>query len=274
MDLLAADDRFSFGDMNRINMDAGYNHIAGMNFLHYVIEASEEAAPTDPDVAVALPYLKAWNYHYNDLIDPRWPNPAATYDDPGLTIFDAWYSGIFNRVFADDLPSGVSAWPSTLIHVFDGADSKLPLSYDYLNGTDRNTVIVQVLKQALAYLTTKYGTSDMSMWLTPVRKVKFSQMGALPAPTMHYMNRGTYNHIAEMPSLFRQRRPPHAVDVIPPGQSGFVKLEMIDGVPTPVPSPHAYDQLPLYETWQYKPMLFRINQILEVAESTTTLTYP
>ena len=112
------------------------------------------------------------------------------------------------------------------------------------------------------------------MWLTPVRKVKFSQMGALTAPTMHYMNRGTYNHIAEMPSLRWQRRSPHAVDVIPPGQSGFVKLEIISGVPTPVPSAHAYDQLPLYETWQYKPMLFRIDQILEVAESIMTLTYP
>jgi len=266
MDLLAAGGKFSFEDMNRINIDAGYNHVPGMNFLNYLVEAAEEAAPSDPDVTATLPYLKAWNYHYNDVLEPRWPNPAATYDDPGLTIFDAWYDKIFNEVFADDLPLGVSAWPSTLIHVFDGPNSKLPLNYDYLNGKDRNTVIVQVLKEALTYLTTEYGTPDMSKWLTPVRKVKFSQMGALPAPTMHYMNRGTYNHIAEMP-LWRWRIHPHAVDMIPPGQSGFVKYPGI-------PSPHAYDQLPLYETWQYKPMLFRINDILEVAESTITFTYP
>ena len=37
MDLLAAGVKFSFEDMNGINMDAGYNHIPGMNFLHYVI---------------------------------------------------------------------------------------------------------------------------------------------------------------------------------------------------------------------------------------------
>jgi len=264
MDLLASGVKFSFEDMNGINMDAGYNHIPGMNFLHYVIEAAEEAAPSNPDVAAALPYLKAWNYHYNDVALPRWPNPAATYDDPGLTIFDAWYSRIFAEVFADDLPPGVSAWPSTLIHVFDGSDSKLPLNYNYLYGEDRNTVIVRVLKAALAYLTLKYGP-DMSTWLTPVRKVKFSQMGALPAPTMHSMNRGTYNHIAEMPMQWL--KPPHAVDVIPPGQSGFVQYPGI-------PSPHAYDQLPLYETWTYKPMFFCFWDIWQVKESETFLTYP
>ena len=270
MDLLAAGDKFSFGHMNRINMDAGYNHVAGMNFLGYVTEAAK-LDPTVPRQAVS--YLQAWNYHYNDVNEPRWSDTAATYDDPGLTIFDAWYSEIFDEVFADDLPPGVMAWPSTLVHVFDGPESKLLLNYDYLNGEDRNTVIVRVLKAVLADLTTKFGTGDMSKWLTPVRKVIFSQMGALPAPTMHYMNRGTYNHIAEMP-LSQSRRPPHAVDVIPPGQSGFVKLEIIGGVPTPIPSPHAYDQLPLYETWQYKQMLFRIDGILEVAESTITLSYP
>jgi len=271
MELLASGGKFSFEDMNGINMDAGYNHIPGMNFLRYLIEA----AKTDPTIpAEVTSYLESWNHHYNDVLEPRYPNPAATYDDPGLTIFDAWYSRINTAVFADDLPPNVMAvgeWKvSTLIHVFDGSDSKLPLSYDYLNGQDRNTVIAQVLKEAMAYLTSKYGP-DMSTWLTPVRKVTFDRMGALPAPAMHYMNRGTYNHIAEMPRL--RWINPHAVDVIPPGQSGFVKLEIIGGIPTPVPSPHAYDQLLLYETWQYKPMLHNIFDILEVAESITILQF-
>lgn len=279
MDLLAAGSRFDFEDMNRINIDAGYNHIPGMNFLHYLTEAAENAAETDPELSEVVAYLNAWNHHYNDVIEPTYPDDDATYDDPGLTIFEKWYSKIFDEVFADDLPPsvmGVHEWKSsTLIHVFDGSKSKLPLNCDYLNGEDRNTVIVRVLKEALDELEFAYGTDNMSEWLTPVRTVKFSQLGALPAPTMHYMNRGTYNHIAEMKRFSWWRKPsPYAVNVIPPGQSGFMKLEIIDSVPTPVPSPHAYDQLPLYETWTYKPMLFRFKDIWEVAESWTRLSYP
>jgi len=267
-ELLAADNKISFNDMNRINIDAGYNHIPGMNFLHYLVEAASTSI--DPDVIAALPYLESWNHHYNDLLEPRWPNPAATYDDPGLTIFDKWYSKILGAVFADDVPPlvmGVSEWQSsTLIHVFDGSASKLPLNYDYLNLEDRDEVIVEVLKEALAELKGTLGL-DMSKWLTPVRTVTFDQMGALPSPIMHYMNRGTYNQIAEMPRLSWRWTHPHAVNVIPPGQSGFVNI--VTGA-----SPHAYDQLLLYETWIYKPMLYSIKDLWNVAESWKVFIYP
>ena len=265
-DLLASGHVFSFRDMNRINKDAGYNHIPGMNLLRYLIKAakSDSSIPTG-----VTRYLKAWDYHYNDTQPPKWPNPGATYDDPGLTIFDRWYKYIKEEVLGDDLPAGVSASDSTLIHVFDGQHSKLPLNYDYLNGQDKNDVIVKVLKKALMELTTESG-SDMSKWLTPVRTVKFTQLGALPAPTMHYMNRGTYNHIAEMPRVWRKGMTyPHAVDVIPPGQSGFVYFNG-----APVMSPHAYDQLPLYETWNYKPMRFSSEEIGGSAESWKELIHP
>jgi len=266
-ELLAATNRFSFGDMNQINMDAGYNHIPGMNFLNYLIEA----AKTDPTVPpAAITYLEAWNHHYNDALTPKWPDPTATYDDPGLTIFDRWFKNIKGAVFNDDLPAGVSASDSTLIHVFDGPNSKLTLTYDYLNGKTRNEVIVTVLKQALAELEGELG-SDMSKWLTSVRKVTFSRLGALPPPTMHYMNRGTYNQTAEMPRAWHAgKKFPHAVNVIPPGQSGFMHLE--DG--SPIISPHAYDQLPLYEAWTYKPMRFQSDEIWGAAESWIDLIYP
>jgi penicillin amidase len=265
-ELLAASAMFSFEDMNRINMDAGYNHIPGMNFLHYLVEA----AKTDSTVpAEVVKYLEAWNYHYNDVKAPKYPDPKATYDDPGLTIFDAWYGKIKSEVFGNDLPLGVSVSDSTLIHVLDGPNSKLPLNYDYLNGENRNKVIVKVLKAALADLTAKYGP-DISTWLTPIRTQKFSQLGALPAPTMHYMNRGTYNQIAEMPRGWKGFMQPHAVNVVPPGQSGFTGL--VNGAPKP--SPHAYDQLPLYETWTYKPMLFRHEDLSKVTESWMFLNYP
>ncbi|MFW9896036.1 MAG: penicillin acylase family protein [Candidatus Thorarchaeota archaeon] len=261
-ELLTADDAISFEDMNRINMDAGYNHIPAMNFLDYLIDAASTSS--DPKVQTALPYLESWNEHYNDIVPPRWPDPSATYDDPGLTIFERWYSKIFNEVF--DEP-GVNGGSSTLIHVFDGVDSKLPLSFDYLNGEDRDEVINRVLNEVMVELIAERG-SDISTWLTPVRTVTFSAQGALPAPTMHAMNRGTYNQIAEMVRgkwWNRWWKPaPHAVNVIPPGQSGFVQLPGI-------PSDHAYDQLMLYETWTYKPMRYYFWDIWKVRESVTYL---
>jgi penicillin amidase len=282
--LLATKGKISFEDMNLINILAGYHHNPGtststMKLFRDLLEAAIEAATTDPQVATVLPYLLSWNHLYNDLEEPRWPNPAATYDDPGLTIFDTWYEMVLEEVFDDDLPSFAevgpihreyaSVWPSTLIHVFDGEDSKLPLNYDYLNGEDKNGLIIRVLKWAIGNLTADLGP-DISTWLTPVRTVTFDQMGALPTQTMHYMNRGTYNQIVEMPRFSLWYRPPHAVNVIPPGQSGFMSL--IDGVP--IPSPHAYDQLLLYETWTYKPMLFRFCDVYNVAESWKTLFIP
>jgi len=87
---------------------------------------------------------------------------------------------------------------------------------------------------------------------------------------MHNMNRGTYNQIVEM--IQRGRRncwgttTPNAMNVIPPGQSGFMNY-------LGQPHPHAYDQLPLYESWTYKPMLFTKGDIYAVAESWKYLTY-
>ena len=86
----------------------------------------------------------------------------------------------------------------------------------------------------------------MTTWLTPVRMQDYSEMGALPGDDIHpYMNRGTYNQIAEMLGGDL----PNAVNVIPPGQSGLVVLPG-------VPSPYVADQVQLYATWTYKPMSF------------------
>jgi penicillin amidase len=264
-DLLGVKTKFSFDDMNEINKDAGYNHISAMYFLEFLTNAAKTDSSIPSEVVTAL---EAWDHHYNDYLTPQYPNSEATYDDPGLTIYDAWFRKIDDEVFDDDLPPGVGGSDSTLLHVFDGENSKLPLNFDYLNGEDRDTVIVRVLKDALAELTAAFG-SDVSTWLTPVMVTGFSQQGALPSPTMHAMNRGTYNHIVEMPRWkwrdITRRDPPNAFNVIPPGQSGFMNyLQQFD---------HAYDQLPLYETWTYKPMLFRYSAIEAVAESFTILSY-
>ncbi len=265
---LATGGKISFNDMKDINRNTGYNHGNGMYFLDFLINAAKDDSSIPNEVIEAL---EAWDHHYNDELDPKYPNSYATYDDPGLTIFDAWFQMIDNEVFDDDLAPGVRASSSTLLHVFDGEQSKLTLSRDYLNGEDKDTVIVRVLKEALVELEAYYGTDDISTWLTPVRLIFLNSLGALPTAVMHAMNRGTYNHVAEMSKRrgykgFRNPSP-HVVNVIPPGQSGFIHF--VDGEIQV--SPHAYDQLKLYDTWSYKPVLFNYRDIKNVAESWTIL---
>jgi penicillin amidase len=265
---LATGGKISFEDMAEINRNTGESHFGGMYFLDFLINA----AKTDPEIPPeVIDALEDWDWHYNDV---GYPASDGLYDDPGLTIFDAWFSKIINAVFGDDLPPGVGASPSTLLHVFDGEDSKLPLTFNYLGSEGRDELIVSVLKEALIELEAAYGTDNVATWLTPIRIVELDSQGALPTPTMHYMNRGTYNHIAEMPKCkwwHKFWKPdPIAVNIIPPGQSGFATYK--DG--QIYVSPHAYDQLALYDTWTYKPVRFRFGQIRRIAESMKILFFP
>lgn len=124
------------------------------------------------------------------------------------------------------------------------------------------------LKWVVGNLTADLG-SNMDTWLTPVRLWIPTQQGALPSPIIHFMNRGTYNQIVEMPRRRcrwgSRRWEPNAWNVIPPGQSGFINYLAEYN--------HAYDQLSLYETWTYKPMRYRFWDIWKIRESVERLYY-
>lgn len=244
--------------LNQINQVGGYHSTEGMNFAGDLIAAltAYVSATPDPKLYAALGYLGAWAMAEPlpvsrvDFASPAWPtDPDPTYDHPGLTIFNAWFDKIIPEVFGgiltDDLMGQLRSYPSLLIRVFDGAT----LNYDYLGGRDKNQLIINALQAAIAELETQYGSSDMATWLTPVRMQSYDAQGALPAAyaSHPYMNRGTYNQIAEMVADGL----PNAKNVIPPGQSGLVVLPG-------TPSPHAYDQVALYASWTYKPMAFSL----------------
>ena len=237
-------------DMNTINQIGGYNHINGMNFVDYLIAAAEGTGNATVDTArdelIDWATFSPLPHSYVDLVSPVWPEPDPTYDHPGLTIFDAWYNQIIPEVFDGILPSSVTEllenYPSLLIRVFEDA----ALNYDYLGERDRDELIVNALKDAIDALAIQYGSGNMTIWLTPVRMQSYDEMGFLPGDELHpFMNRGTYNQIAELCTTGL----PQAKNVIPPGQSGFVQYPGI-------PSPYVGDQVLLYATWTYKPMLF------------------
>jgi hypothetical protein len=179
-------------------------------------------------------------------VSPKWPTDKnPTYDHPGLTIFNAWFDKIIPEVFGAILPADLQgqlkSYPSLLIRVLDGK----PLNYNYLGTRNKNQLIVKALQDAIAALKTQYGSSNMATWLTPVQMQSYDKGGALPGGPLHpYMNRGTYNQIAEMRGGGSF---PNAMNVIPPGQSGFVKLPGLA-------SPYVADQVALYASWTYKPI--------------------
>jgi penicillin amidase len=244
--------------LNTINQIAGYNDIEGTNFAGSLIEkltAYYAANPGDVEVAAALGQLAAWAtaeplpVSRVDFVPPAWPtDPNPTYDYAGLTIFDAWYDRFVPAVFDGILPTSLSdqvkGHPSLLLRVLRGDASLLYPGYPA--GAALDTLVVNALKDTLDDLEIEYASSDMSTWLTPVRMQSYEAQGALPGGPIHpYMNRGTYNQIAEMVADGL----PNAENVIPPGQSGLVLLPGI-------PSPYVADQVPLYASWTYKPILF------------------
>jgi penicillin amidase len=255
--------------LNTLNQIAGYNDINGTNFAASLIgklTAYYGANPGDVQVAAALGQLAAWAtaeplpVSRVDLVSPKWPtDPNPTYDYAGLTIFNAWYErfvpAVFNGILPASLSDQVESHPSLLLRVLRGDASLLYPGYPTEAALD--TIVVNALKDALNDLAAQYGTSDMSAWLTPVRMQYYTAQGALPGGYFHpYMNRGTYNQIAEMPA----EGLPNAKNVIPPGQSGLVLLPGI-------PSPYVADQVPLYASWTYKPMLFTLEAVEAVKTS-------
>jgi penicillin amidase len=256
MATFAASGDLTTDTLNTINQVGGYHSTEGMNFAGSLIaklQAYYMANPTDTEAAAALGYLAAWAtaeplpVSRVDFAPPAWPNdPDPTYDHPGLTIFNAWYDRFVPAVFNGTLPASliddVEDYPSLVLRVLRG-DAGL-LYPGYPAGAALDTLIVDALKDALDDLETEYGSSDMSTWLTPVRMQSYDAMGALPGGPIHpYMNRGTYNQIAELVA----DGVPNAKNVIPPGQSGLVVLPG-------VASPHVADQVLLYASWTYKPM--------------------
>ena len=250
-------------DLNTLNQVGGYHNTAGMNFAGNVTAAA--LASANATLLEAGSYLAAWAtatplpVSYVDLVSPKWPDDDnPTYDHPGLTIFNRWYDKVVPAVFSGILPSNliseVKSHSSLLTRVFR-EDAGL-LYPGYPSGAALDTLIIGALEDAVDELTAEYG-ADMSTWLTPVRMQDYDETGGLPGADLHpYMNRGTYNHIAEMST------PQQAENVIPPGTSGFLEYPGI-------PSPFAYDQVALYASWTYKPMLFTLTAVEAVKTSKT-----
>jgi hypothetical protein len=128
----------------------------------------------------------------------------------------------------------------------------------------RNAVLVDALRTVIMALTTQYGTTDPTQWLTPKITVQFDQTSAAQflfgQTIIEREDRGTINEVIELtPSLTAQI-------IVPPGNTAHIP-------PTFVQPPHMYDQLGLYESFQYHSLPFTPAE-LEGPTTSQTVTLP
>jgi penicillin G amidase len=246
-ELLAANPSISFQDMIDICQNVAYHDAYGTYFKPFLQHAINHSSGIPLEVKHAL---EAWDcYHHDHDAD-------GFYDEPGLTIFHAWYDALFEKILLEKLSIQVKEYcHSLLLHILQGDSSKLQLRYKHYLYDTLDTVIIDALHQALDTLEAQYQTTDVSLWLTPVKMKGFSELGSLASPVMPYMNRGTYNLVVELSGFTKeQTEAPIGVSVLPPGQSGFVNAQ---GNHTAF----AYDQLPLYTSWVFKEMHITAEQV-------------
>ncbi len=215
---------------------------------------AEVDTSADPRLSGITRILRSWNRLQVD------GDGDGFYDAPGGAIWNAWWEALTTGVFADD--TGGLLDPFTIANLnhrlLAGDDAALPLLHDYLDGEALGDAVTASLVTALDQLTGTYGSTDPADWQQPISVIEWSPLGAGSVPDTIWMNRGTYNQLVELGTGDGIS----ARNVISPGQSG-------DAV-----SPHFSDQLELYATLTYKPMLLTERQITAQAESTVTLPVP
>jgi len=258
-ELLTNDNSLNLEDMKNICKNVAYHEPVATDFIPFLREAIHNIGGVPPEVAAAV---EDWDCYCYDI------DLDGCYDDPGYTIFWEWFFEMYNQSLMDEIPKDIHlpSWKDiSLYHrILNSENASLELRYKkYLNGS-RDEMIINALDDALITLENKFGTSNISEWLDPVLPLTenipiFNELGSLKSPeklgyNLPYMDRGTYNQIAEMPSWkwSSASAPPIGINVLPCGQSGFVKYPDII-------SPHAYDQLDLYLNWEFKPMLYNLS---------------
>jgi penicillin amidase len=257
--LLIADDSITVQDMQDICKTVADMDWPTPCWINHLRDAIDTVGGVHPAVEAAI---DSWDCMLRDV------DEDCCYDDPGFTIFWEWFFELYDQLLADEIPTDVHlSWCDLGLYyrILNSEEATLELNYkQYLNGEAKDELIVDALHDACDTLETRYGTSDVSQWLSDIMWLTvndpvFTEVGNLESPeklgyVLPFMNRGTYNQITEMPLWIRSNPtdPPIGVNVLPCGQSGFVQYPDI-------PSPHAYDQLDLYLDWEFKPMLYNLS---------------
>ena len=259
--------------------------LADVNRRHFLpfLQSAVSGLPADDERARTVAALAAWDGLNSDRTG------RGHYDHAGGAVLDAWLRAMLRLTLADDIPGDFARWyaatgyptpkaPNTgsvnlspgakvLYNVLAGARAGVPQRYDFLNGKPQAEVVRAALDAALAELKQTYG-AEMSAWRVPVARLAFQannffgvpQAGADEARNVAVtMNRGTENNMTVFDA-----NGVRAVDVVAPGQSGFI-------APNGEAAPHARDQFDLYVNFRHKPVWFSDAEVARNARTTIRL---
>jgi penicillin amidase len=208
----------------------------------------------DPRLPGAVALLRAWDWLQTD------EDGDGRYDSPAVAVFGTWWAKTVASVLLPKI--GPDADPTVcgnvIFRLLEGRKAALPVEGDYLGQRSIGAALTDGLRDALDTLAVQYGSADVSTWLQKRAEIFWAPGGIGAVPNTLWMNRGTYNQLVHLGEGKHLR----ALNVIAPGQNGDFR------------SPHFADQLPLYETWTYKPMRLTREDQLRHAESVTRLEVP
>jgi acyl-homoserine lactone acylase PvdQ len=250
-------------------------------FLHAVMVATDDA-----EVRQAAALMLEFNglHEDNDADD--------LYDSPGLTLFRAWLEIAPDHIFGDD----IGAWwkkveegrylryqTSLLLRALQGPDAGTPMSFDYLNGRDRTTVMIETIKLTIGKLRKEHAGKPMTDWRLPVfwkyydpsamRADRPPMPGSDDSPRLSAQLRigpvmarhnGGEGWVGLMELGTRNRVLYSVVDA--GGQSQFID-------PDGVGNPHLTDQTMMHETNELKRIALEPEEIRASAVSTRQLVY-
>ena len=260
---------------------------ADVNRRHFLpfLQQAVQGLPADDARARLVAGLASWDGMGTS------DKQAGIYDNAGPAVMDAWLRAMLKRTLADEMPADFFKWysatgyptqaaPATgsvnltvgvkvLFNALAGRDAGVPQQYDFFNGQRPQDVTLAALDDALAALQKAYG-QDPASWRIPAPPMVFAPKNFLGVPQADdkavlsfpaTQNRGTENNMTVFDG-----RGVRAVDVVAPGQSGFV-------APDGTPSVHTRDQFDLYSSFGNKRVWFTDAEVRANAKSVETLRY-
>lgn len=244
------------------------------------------ATTDDPEVRQAAELMLTFDGLYQDR------DGDDLYDNPGLTLFRAWLKVAPEQIFGDD----VGDWwreveearylryqTSLLLRALQGPDAGLPLAFDYFNGRDRTSVLIDTIRRTVDQVKAAYPGKPMTDWRLPVfwkyydPTLKRDDRPPLPGtddsprlsaqlrigPVMARHNGGE-GWVGLMELGPKQRTLYSVVDA--GGQSQFIG-------PDGVGNPHLTDQTMMHETNELKRLSLDPKEIEATAVSRQKLVY-
>lgn len=220
IDVLEAEEKFDAGRFGQLARLTAYHAYLADYFAPILLEAAADS--DDPDVKRALAVLEKWDHQ-------------SVEGHPGPVLIEKWMRIVMSRLFGGIIDPILLAsrdvqryLSDPLLYVLLGSKSPVALHFDYAKGKDLKALVRDSLRDAMK------GDPDALAWKEPV--IDFG--GAGKAKSMR--GRGTYQMVVEMTP-----DGPRAMTLAAPGQSERPE------------SPHYQDQKALFETWGYKPFVWK-----------------